>query len=66
MQPGSAIYEWTVPAEVWHQGFNRLAVSASNLASPATVGQSSDTRMLGVAVSDLSLRLTPDDAQPSR
>ena len=66
MQPGSGIYEWTVPPEVWHQGFNRLAVIASNLTSPASVGQSSDTRMLGVAVSALSLRLTPDEAQPSR
>ena len=61
MQPGAGVYEWSVPAEAWHQGFNRLAVIASNLASPATVGLSTDTRMLGVAVSELSLRLTPDE-----
>ncbi len=66
MQPGVSTYEWTVPAEVWHEGFNRLAVTASNLASPATVGLSSDTRLLGIAVSDLSLRLMPGEAQPSR
>jgi hypothetical protein len=58
MQAGWSTYEWSVPAAVWHQGFNRLAVSASSLASPARVGVSSDTRSLGVAVSDLSLRLT--------
>ncbi len=66
MQPGAGIYQWAIPTEVWHQGFNRLAVTASNLASPATVGLSSDTRMLGVAVSDLSLRLTPDENKASR
>jgi hypothetical protein len=66
MQPGVSTYEWTVPAEVWHEGFNRLAVTASNLASPATVGLSSDTRLLGIAVSDLSLRLMPGETPPSR
>jgi transmembrane protein TMEM260 (protein O-mannosyltransferase) len=66
MHPGPGIYEWSVPAEVWHQGFNRLAVIASDLASPATVGLSSDTRLLGVAVSEMSLRLTPDENNAPR
>jgi transmembrane protein TMEM260 (protein O-mannosyltransferase) len=66
MQPGSGFYEWTVPAELWHEGFNRLAIAASKLTSPASVGQSADTRMLGVAVSELSLRLAPDEAQRAR
>ena len=66
MQPGSATYEWTVPAEIWHEGFNRLAVTASNLASPAAAGLSSDSRMLGVAVSDLWLQLMPDEKRTSR
>ena len=35
MQTGVTNYEWTVPAGVWHEGFNRLAVIASHLASPA-------------------------------
>ena len=46
MQPSVGTYEWTVPAEVWHEGFNRLAVTASHLASPAAVGLSSDARMI--------------------
>jgi hypothetical protein len=66
MQAGSSMYEWVVPSQVWHQGFNRLVVSASNLASPAAVGLSSDTRLLGVAVSDLSLRLAPDAEKTAR
>jgi len=66
MQTGLGMYEWAVPAQVWHQGFNRLAVSASNLASPAALGLSSDTRLLGVAVSDLSLRLSPDAEKTAR
>jgi hypothetical protein len=66
MQSGWGTYEWTVPAGMWRQGFNRLAVRASNLASPAAVGPSSDTRTLGVAVSDLSFRLTPVDGPGSR
>jgi hypothetical protein len=66
MQPRLDTYEWTVPSEVWHQGFNRLAVIASNLASPAAAGLSPDTRLLGVAVSDLSLRLTTGGAQTTR
>jgi hypothetical protein len=66
MQAGLGMYEWAVPAQLWRQGFNRLAVSASNLASPAAVGLSSDTRLLGVAVSDLSLRLSPDAARTAR
>jgi hypothetical protein len=57
MQTGVATYEWNVPAEVWHEGFNRLVVLASRVASPAAVGLSSDSRSLGVAVSDLSLHL---------
>ena len=59
MQTSVGVYEWTVPSELWHQGFNRLAITASNLASPAAVGSSSDGRVLGVAVSDVSLRLSP-------
>jgi hypothetical protein len=66
MQAGLGMYEWAVPAQLWRQGFNRLAVSASNLASPAAVGLSSDTRLLGVAVSDLSLRLSTDAARTAR
>jgi hypothetical protein len=66
MKAGLGIYEWAVPAPLWRQGFNRLAVSASNLASPAAVGLSSDTRLLGVAVSDLSLHLSPDAARTAR
>ena len=61
MQNGWSTYEWTVPASTWRQGFNRLVVRAANLASPAAVGASSDTRTLGVAVSDLSFRLTSVD-----
>jgi hypothetical protein len=61
MQNGWRTYEWTVPAGMWRHGFNRLAVRASNLASPAAVGSSSDTRTLGVAVSDLSFRLESVD-----
>jgi hypothetical protein len=57
MKSGWNIYEWTVPADVWHEGFNRLAVTTSHLASPAAIGLSSDSRSLGIAVSDLSLRL---------
>lgn len=54
MESGWRVYEWTVPASLWRQGFNRLAVHVSNLASPAAVGASSDTRTLGVAVRELS------------
>jgi hypothetical protein len=57
MQTGVAVYEWRVSSEVWHEGFNRLVVIASRVASPAAVGLSSDSRSLGVAVSDLSLHL---------
>ena len=57
MKSGWNIYEWTVPAEAWHEGFNRLAVTTSHLASPAAIGLSSDSRSLGIAVSDLLLRL---------
>jgi transmembrane protein TMEM260 (protein O-mannosyltransferase) len=66
MQKGWDTYEWTVPAGMWRRGFNRLAVRTSNLASPAAVGPSSDTRTLGVAVSDLSFRLTTADTPGSR
>ncbi len=62
MHSGWNVYEWTVPAEVWRQGFNRLTVVTSTLASPARVGLSSDTRLLGVAVSELFLRLLPVDS----
>jgi transmembrane protein TMEM260 (protein O-mannosyltransferase) len=57
MKSGWDIYQWTVPGEAWHEGFNRLAVTTSHLASPAAIGLSSDSRSLGLAVSDLSLRL---------
>ncbi|HEU4938686.1 MAG TPA: DUF2723 domain-containing protein [Vicinamibacterales bacterium] len=66
MQSRVGAYEWSVPAEMWHQGFNRLALTASTLASPAAVGLSSDTRTLGIAVSDVSLRLTPQAHQVAR
>ena len=66
MQPSVGTYEWTVPAEAWHEGFNRLAVTASHLASPAAVGLSSDARPLGVAVSGLSLRLAAGAEQTAR
>ena len=66
MQSGVSPYEWSVPPEMWHQGFNRLAITASNLASPAAVGLSSDTRTLGIAVSDVSLRLTAEAHQVAR
>ena len=55
METGVGTYEWIVPAEAWHEGFNRLAVMTSHVASPAAIGLSSDSRSLGVAVSDLSL-----------
>lgn len=58
---GWGVYEWTVPANIWHAGFNRVAVDSSRLASPAALGLSGDTRSLGVAVSELSLRLLPAD-----
>jgi hypothetical protein len=61
MGTGWGTYEWTVPASMWRHGFNRLALRTSHLASPAAVGTSSDTRTLGVAVSDLSLHLAPTD-----
>lgn len=63
MKSGWDTYEWTVPAEAWHEGFNRLAVTTSHLASPAAVGMSSDSRSLGIAVSDLSLRLIGSNQQ---
>lgn len=66
MTNASSVYEWTVPADVWHSGFNRLVVSSSTIASPAAVGVSSDTRSLGVAVSELSLHLIPDTRSPQR
>jgi hypothetical protein len=66
MQSGVSPYEWSVPPEMWHQGFNRLAITASNLASPAAVRLSSDTRTLGIAVSDVSLRLTAEAHQVAR
>lgn len=65
---GWNVHEWTVPAESWHAGFNRLVVSSSRVASPAALGLSADTRSLGIAVSELSLRLLPrpDPAAQSR
>jgi len=63
MKSGWDTYEWIVPAEAWHEGFNRLAVTTSHLASPAAVGMSSDSRSLGIAVSDLSLRLIGSNQQ---
>jgi hypothetical protein len=66
LQRGVGTYEWTVPAEAWHEGFNRLALTVSNLASPSAAGLSSDTRMLGLAISDLSLRLRSGEDHTSR
>ena len=66
LQTGVRTYAWTVPVEAWHEGFNRLAVTVSSLASPSAAGLSSDTRMLGIAVSDLSLRLRPAEEHTSR
>ena len=66
MQSGSVVYEWTVPAELWHQGFNRLAFTTSNLTSPAAVGPSADTRTLGIAVSAVSLRLATEPEPVAR
>jgi hypothetical protein len=66
MQAGVTTYEWTVRSDVWHEGFNRIAVIASRLASPAAVGRSSDSRPLGVAVSDLSLHLASTTSSMSR
>ena len=50
-----AIYEWTVPESAWRSGFNRLLIVSSTLGSPASDHHSTDTRQLGVAVSELTL-----------
>jgi hypothetical protein len=50
-------YEWSIPAIAWLTGFNRLQIGSSTLASPSAVQRSTDTRQLGIAVSELTLTM---------
>lgn len=47
-------YTWNVPASVWADGTNELALEVSRVAAPAASG--ADPRELGVAVSAIRLR----------
>jgi hypothetical protein len=47
---------WTLPADRWHRGFNRVTVGTPTVASPAAAGLSNDTRQPGVAVREMTLK----------
>lgn len=48
-------YAWSVPQIAWKTGMNRLRLRASAAVSPADLGLSDDTRVLGVALRRLQL-----------
>ena len=57
MRPGTQVYSWLVPADVWKVGANRFRLGVSHLVIPAEVSQSQDERLLGAAVRMIRLEL---------
>ena len=57
MRPGTQVYSWRVPADVWKVGANRFRLGVSHLVVPAETSQSQDERLLGAAVRMIRLEL---------
>jgi hypothetical protein len=56
MRSGWSLYEWTVPASAWRAGANRVRLRVSEARRPRELGLGDDQRVLGAAVSGVSLR----------
>ena len=61
----AATVSWNVPPQFWRAGLNALVFEIKGAGRPSQAGASSDTRLLGVAVTSLVLTEVPDAKQPS-
>ncbi|MEZ5319788.1 MAG: hypothetical protein R2752_20470 [Vicinamibacterales bacterium] len=55
LEAGVRVYRWSVPAEAWRIGMNRLTLGTSALVRPSDVSDSRDDRELGLSVSGVGL-----------